>query len=44
MELEQYLKQQNAPSTAKRYQREIELFFLSLEKQNIQPKTLPISK
>ena len=38
MELEQYLKQQNAPSTAKRYQREIELFFLSLEKQNIQPK------
>lgn len=30
-ELEQYLKQQNAPSTAKRYQREIEHFFLSLE-------------
>lgn len=39
MELEHYLKQQNAPSTAKRYQREIELFFLSLEKQNINPKS-----
>jgi len=44
MELEQYLNQQNAPSTAKRYQREIELFFLSLEKQNINPKTVNYSQ
>lgn len=31
-ELEQYLKERNAPSTAKRYLREIELFFSSVEK------------
>ena len=31
MEFEQYLKQELAPSTAKRYQREIDLFFLSIE-------------
>lgn len=38
MELEQYLKEKVAPSTAKRYQREIELFFLSTEEKNIQPQ------
>jgi integrase/recombinase XerD len=32
MEFVEYLKQRNAPGTVKRYQREIELFFLSIEK------------
>lgn len=44
MELEQYLKQSLAPSTTKRYQREITLFFLSLEPQNIDPKTATYSQ
>lgn len=44
MELNEYLNQQNAPSTAKRYLREIELFILSLEKQNINPKTANYSQ
>lgn len=39
MELEQYLKERVAPSTAKRYLREIELFFSSVEEKNIHPKT-----
>ena len=39
MELEQYLKERVAPSTSKRYLREIELFFLSIENKNIHPKT-----
>jgi integrase/recombinase XerD len=39
MELEQYLKERVAPSTAKRYLREIELFFLSSEEKNIDPVT-----
>ena len=39
MELDSYLKTSLAPSTAERYKREIDLFFLSLEKQNIDPKT-----
>ena len=38
MELEQYLKERVAPSTAKRYLREIEIFFLSSEEKNINPK------
>jgi integrase/recombinase XerD len=37
MELEQYLKERVAPSTTKRYLREIELFFLSTEEKNIDP-------
>jgi len=38
--LQEYLIQRVAPSTAKRYQREIELFFLSSEEKNIDPKTV----
>ena len=38
MELERYLKESNAPSTAKRYLLEISLFFFSLEKKGINPK------
>jgi integrase/recombinase XerD len=44
MELEQYLKEQNAPSTAKAYQREISLFFTSLESKGINPKTANYSQ
>jgi integrase/recombinase XerD len=44
MSLEQYLREQNAPSTAKRYQREINLFFLSLENKSIDPKTATYSQ
>jgi len=44
MELEQYLKERVAPSTAKRYLREIEIFFLSSEGKNIQPKTATYSQ
>jgi integrase/recombinase XerD len=44
MELEQYLKEKVAPSTAKRYQREIELFFLSSEGKSINPKTATYSQ
>lgn len=44
MELKYYLNRQNAPSTAKRYYREIELFIVSLEKQNINPKTASYSQ
>ncbi|CAA0202547.1 tyrosine-type recombinase/integrase [Tenacibaculum maritimum] len=44
MELKCYLNRQNAPSSAKRYYREIELFILSLEKQNINPKTANYSQ
>jgi len=39
MELNDYLKDQNAPSTAQRYEREISLFIHSLERQNIVAKT-----
>jgi integrase/recombinase XerD len=38
MSLESYLKQKVAPSTAKRYLREISLFFISAEAKNIDPK------
>lgn len=44
MSLEQYLKEQVAPSTAKRYQREINLFFLSLENKSINPQTATYSQ
>jgi len=44
MELEQYLKERVAPSTAKRYLREIELFFLSSEEKSIHPKTATYSQ
>lgn len=39
MDLEQYLKTRVAPGTAARYMREIDPFFLSLERKNIDPKT-----
>lgn len=35
MELEQYLRERNAPGTVKRYLREIELFFSSVENPSI---------
>ena len=44
MELEQYLREQNAPSTAKAYQREISLFFTSLESKGINLKTANYSQ
>lgn len=44
MELEQYLREQNAPSTAKAYQREISLFFTSLESKSINPETATYSQ
>jgi len=39
MNFETYLKERVAPSTAKRYLREIELFFLSAEEKNMDPVT-----
>ena len=44
MELERYLIEQNAPSTAKSYQREISLFFSSLEAESINPQTASYSE
>ena len=42
--LQDYLSQSVAPSTAKRYQREIELFFVSLAEKEINPKTANYSQ
>jgi len=44
MELDSYLKTTLALSTAQRYRREIDAFFLSLEKQNINPKIASYSQ
>lgn len=42
--LREYLKERVAPSTSKRYLREIELFFLSSEEKGIYPKTATYSQ
>lgn len=44
MELERYLKTRVAPGTAARYMREIDPFFLSLERKQINPKTATYSE
>ena len=44
MGFNKYLEERVAPSTSNRYQREINLFFVSLESKNINPKTASYSQ